>query len=154
MNASNRQSKLKKLTAAQKGYIAGIFDGEGYLYITGEEYDESASSKIRVRMTDRCVLKHLRRITGIGTLTSYWPGQRRKDGGKKKQVFEWGIFKRVDVRDVLMKVRPFLVLKRKHAALLLDFDHLKDQGACHGIEVVRIRKALSISNTKGRVVNF
>ena len=162
MDASVMRSKLKRLTPAQKGYIAGIFDGEGYLYVT--EHAGHAFSRIRVRMTDLSVLRHLKIITGIGTISGYQPNQKRKDGGQKKHVFEWGLFKRVEVRDILRAVRPHLVLKRKHADVLLNFEHLKDQGAGHGYEVERARKAIAKLTTRstartqavssGKWVNF
>lgn len=144
MNAENKTSKLKKLSPCDKGYIAGILDGEGHLYVIGA-YRESSYSRVRVRMTDKCVIDHLIKITGVGLRSAYMPTQLRKDGKPRRKVYEWTVARRTDVRDLLKAVFDHLVLKKKQAAALLELESLKDQGAAsgRGYEAERIRRVIA-----------
>lgn len=144
-------SKMKKMTEAQRGYIAGILDGEGHLYISGE-FEGVCVGRIRVRITDECVVTALVRMTGIGSTTSHIPSQRRKDGEEKKRVYEWTLIKRMDVRALLESVMPYLVLKAMRARCLLELESLKDQGVASGHDVRRLIDKMSVEQTryKGR----
>jgi hypothetical protein len=141
MYAGDKRSNIKEMNDGQKGYIAGIFDGEGHFYIRGE-YEGAVHSAIRVRVTDSCITSYLRKVTGLGTICSYMPKQRRVNGEKKREIFEWAVRTRVGVRDLLNAVLPWLVLKKRRAYLLLELEQLKDQGINNGKEVARIRAAI------------
>lgn len=132
-----RESRVKTLTDGQRGYVAGILDGEGHLYIRGE-YEGACYSRIRVRITDEILVRHLRKITGIGTISSHLPSQRRKDQGARKTIYEWNIGNRADVRMLLIQVLPYLTIKARRARWLLEFESLKDQGVGQGVEVRRL----------------
>lgn len=142
MDASRKVSKLKKLSEAEKGYVAGIMDGEGHFYMTGPSQG-IAYSRVRVRVTDQCIIKYLKQITGIGSVYEQRPSQRRKDGEEKRLVYEWTVIKRADVRELLQTIHPYLILKKKNAGLLLELESLKDQGAANGIDCERIKTAIA-----------
>lgn len=141
-----RKSKLKPLSEAQKGYIAGLLDGEGHLYIRGE-YEGACYSRIRIRITEESVVKFLVKITGIKNVCSHMPSQRRKDGGFKKRVYEWQVGNREDVRQLLINVMPYLIIKADHAKWILEFESLKDQGVGNGAAVRDLIDKISAKQT-------
>ncbi len=106
-----RDSKLKPLSEGHRGYIAGVLDGEGHLYIRGE-YEGACYSRVRVRITDESIVDFLLEITGIGSICSHMPSQRRKDGGDKKRVYEWQIGNRSEVKQLLIAVLPYLIIHK------------------------------------------
>ena len=137
-----KETKLKTLTEAQKGYLAGMLDGEGHLYIRGE-YEGSAYGVVRVRITADKAVAHLHEITGIGTVNSYVPKQRRKDGGEKRRVYEWIVQSRYDVHALLKELEPYLVIKKEQAKILLEAGNLALQGICNGIEYEVLRNRIA-----------
>ena len=130
------------MTEAQKGWIAGMLDGDGHLYIwrgtNGRCY-----SRVRVRITDEIAVKYLVKITGVGTVNASIPSQKRSDGSDKKTVHEWGVFRRPDTKDLLIAIKDYLVVKRKSAEILLRLEFLKDQGLHAGSDIERLKKELS-----------
>ena len=147
MNASKKKSAVRRMADSECGYVAGMLDGDGQLYVAAE-YEGVGYSRVRVRVTDECIVKHLKKITGVGLLSSRVPNQRRLDGGPKKCVYEWTVVRRADIRDLLKVVYPHLVLKKKNAGLLLELELLKDQGICNGFELKRIRDGISANSTR------
>jgi len=142
MDASRYGSKLKKLSDAEKGYIAGIIDGESHLYVTAFQ-SNTHYSRIRTRITDKCITDYLRKTTGVGVVSVHQPKQLKKDGSQKKLVYEWTVFKRVDVRELLKAVMQYLVLKKQHAKYILELESLKDQGIATGYDCERIKHLIS-----------
>ena len=76
-----------------KAYIAGLFDGEGSLYILnvvlkrkrntiGKGYRTSNSLRLsmEITMTDESVLRWVHEVLGVGTLTKKPRKGKRKDG--------------------------------------------------------------------------
>lgn len=140
-----KKSKLRQLSESEKGYVAGILDGEGHFYVTSH-YEGTSFSRIRVRITEKCVTDYLTKITKIGRVSSYIPKGRRKDGGPKKKIYEWTVGRRVEVRDLLLAIKPYLVLKKAHADLLLELESLKDQGSLGHEDVLWIKGEISKRN--------
>jgi hypothetical protein len=96
-------------------YLAGFLDGDGSIYVRAKPNDsyrfgyqiaptiaffQSATSK---SFMDLC--KQIQ----YGTI------RLRKDG-----IYEFTISKQEDIRDLLSKVGPYLVLKREQAKLMID----------------------------------
>ena len=140
-----KESALRQMSEAQKGYIAGILDGEGHLYIRGH-YEGTSYSRIRVRMCDKSVISYLAKTTRVGTVTSYIPNGRRKDGGPKRVIYEWTLGKRLDARDFLLAVMPHLIVKKRHAQLLLELESLKAQGSLGHEDVQWLKSEISKRN--------
>lgn len=125
-----------------KGYIAGIIDGEGNLYIA-KAHESTFSAKVRVRMTDKNTVNHLKLLTGLGNVNMSLPKQKCKDGSDKRPIWEWCVARREEILSLLTEIKPYLKTKSKHAEILLELESLKTQGIKNGNEVLTLRNELS-----------
>ena len=136
-----RETKMLKITDGEAGYLAGIIDGEGSLYVR-KEYEGSTHTVIRVRITDEKLSKWIHAKTGIGAVHSYQPNQRRKDGLAKKRVWEWAVLNRADVEAFLNKIEPWLIIKKESAYILKEVESLKLQGIFNGEPMRELKERL------------
>ena len=97
-------------------YIAGLFDGEGGIYIT-QKIDKRFSKGILVRNircqvanTHKGVLINLQKIFG-GTI-------RLKN---HKRGFTWEIAGQKNVLDFLNKIYPYLIIKKEQVKLAIQY---------------------------------
>jgi hypothetical protein len=100
-------------------YVAGIVDGEGYIGIaktkkTGSMRSTRYAGVLIVGNTSRRLIEELVGAFGVGSV-SY-----RRGGERTKGCFLWAIQSR-NARDVLARVRPYLVIKRAQAELVIEF---------------------------------
>ncbi len=120
---------MKKLTKEQGAYIAGIIDGEGTISITihpqktKSGVGEQILHKVAVSNTDKRLLHWLVDATGLGQVKSVsMPRQttlERFDAAKIKPLFIWGLWAN-GIRELLPEIIPYLVIKHRHAELMLD----------------------------------
>lgn len=137
-----RLTKMLKITDGEAGYIAGIMDGEGHMYVR-KEYEGSTHTVIRVRITSKPLVDWLIKTTGIGSICSYVPKQRKQDGGEKRKVYEWCLMNRADVEALVSKIEPWLIIKREHAFIIREVEALKRQGVCNGQGMKDLKERLS-----------
>lgn len=90
---------MRKCDAA---WLAGVIDGEGCVH---ERKDGNV--ELSITQNDRRLLYHVRRVTGLGHIT-------RDDRSNK-----WRVYARENVRYVLAKTLPFLILKKNKARRIL-----------------------------------
>lgn len=103
-------------------YIAGLFDGEGSLYIT-----ETLQVRLSITNTYRPVLDALAREFG-GTVTKC-----ANNGTRKRNCFVWQLCdERMSV--LLETIQPFLVIKSGHASIAL-LTIKERSGKCPGVVV-------------------
>ena len=101
----------KRLTVSDYGYLAGIIDGEAYLYAcTG---GGKHRVRIRVRMCDEIVIEWLH--VRFGGRRSTWQPQ----GGRLQ--YEWCVSSHPDVKRILDDVLSYLVAKPQRAQLMLTW---------------------------------
>lgn len=138
----SRETKMLKITDGEAGYIAGIMDGEGHMYVRSE-YEGSTHTVIRVRITNKDLVDWLITKTGLGSIAGYVPKQRRKDGGEKRKVYEWCITNRADVEALVSRIEPWLIIKKKHAYIIREVESLKKQGVFNGQGMQDLKDSLS-----------
>ena len=90
-------------------WLAGIFEGEGSLTQCGAG---SKTFQLRIKMTDKDVLERVLSIAGCGTLL---PVKVYKE--HHKPTWQWSISARKDVTNVLLRLLPFLGLRRTYKVL-------------------------------------
>lgn len=137
-----RTTKMKNISDGEAGYIAGIMDGEGHMYVR-KEYEGSTHAIIRVRITSKSLADWLHSTTGVGSVCHYVPSQRRKDGNEKKRVYEWCVMNRADVEAVVVRIEPWLIIKKEHAFIIREVEALKQQGVFNGAGMADLKSRLS-----------
>ena len=107
------------MNQSQKGYVAGIIDGEGYIGI------QDNGRQIRIVVTSTCeeLLSKLATITGLGYYARCSP---RKDRSRVP-AWQWFCFGQNAVT-VLRKIHSLLIIKHEQASLVLRFaNYLKSR---------------------------
>ena len=99
-------------------YLAGIIDGEGHFQASAKSHGQG----IRVSVIDEEL---------IAWLHANFPNTNRYLGGRTKtgnQVYTWFAERRSVVRELLLSIMPYLVIKRKQAEAMLELhDHLDNR---------------------------
>jgi len=115
---------MKELTQFELGYVAGIVDGEGCISIMrrvarrsyGTYHDFTVHVTVGTTTFELCE----RLMQWVGGKT-YYPHEIR--GNRKPQAY-WVITRRGEVRDFLLALQPYLLIKKEQAKLALEFCQL------------------------------
>ena len=114
---------MNTLTEAQKGWIAGIIDGEGYvgLCISRSLNRPRAYYKPRVsvRMTDMHTIETLVALTGLGHIRL-----SSSQGSGSKAIWDWKLSSRPDIIQLLGFVVTYMVTKKPQATTLLGYCYI------------------------------
>lgn len=113
---------MLNLTDAEKGYIAGIIDGEGCLTLRHQNNQRSYYATIQVSNTDFALVAYLMRITGYGRISTL------AMSGNRKIAYKWQVTVAAHIYEILDAVKPFLVIKEERAELLYKLRTIKSQG--------------------------
>lgn len=102
-----------KLTDAEKGYLAGLFDGEGCVgyyrrYTKGISYH---SASLHICSTDLRAIEWVATKVGYGNVTS-------TQNGTRKVAYSWQLCNKPQVEEVLKMIRPYLIIKADQADAL------------------------------------
>jgi hypothetical protein len=97
-------------------YLAGIFDGEGTIYIGLMTDKRRTFLKIGITNTDLNLMKWL--IENFGG--SYRSEARRN----YRLIYRWGPKGKNNREKFLLGVLPYLIIKREQALLALEFDRM------------------------------
>ncbi len=107
---------MKSLSSIQKAYIAGFLDGDGSVYVRlkpnlSYRYGFQVAPYIILFQSskDRSKFEEICSLIGLGYI------RERKDG-----ILEYTINKMDDIKKFLLAVKPFVILKRKQVALMID----------------------------------
>jgi hypothetical protein len=104
---------MKGLSDAQKGYLAGIIDGDGSIALC-ERYRGNLYTHIypvlTVANSDFEIAKYCHEVTCVGGV---WTS--------RKSAYQWQVSRQKDVEDVIIAIKDFLVGKKRQAELVLEF---------------------------------
>lgn len=103
------------------GYLAGLIDGDGYIYICPEKsLRKYPRSKVTIVITssDRKFLEQIRDQLKSGGI--YDRGEKDFHKYSSKTTYNYMINKREDVCRILEGVLPYLILKKEIAQQALD----------------------------------
>jgi deoxycytidine triphosphate deaminase len=104
-----------KLSDMQRGYIAGLVDGQGYVGILPPNSDGYQAARLAFSSPNRPLLENVRSMIGTGQLGEL--------SGQRTTGFQLVITRPADIQYVLSQVFPYLTDKQSAAAAVLD--HLK-----------------------------
>jgi len=93
-------------------YVAGFFDGEGSLHIDRHK----STVQIRIDNTFRRAVQEIRSFVGCGTISN-----RGRAKPHYKDRFRLTISNHVDVLRILQGMRPYLIVKRRAAEVMIGY---------------------------------
>lgn len=97
-----RYKKVRKLSIAERAYLAGIIDGEGSITLTVKQKGGTRHLVISVSNTDKALLGYLRKIIGAGKLIN-----KRSYKSHHRPAYTYSIWNR-QALTVLRQVAPYL----------------------------------------------
>ena len=110
--------KYQKLTVEEIAYIAGFFDGEGYLGIAD---NQGLRLIVSISNTKFEILHWLKDLFGGSIYV------RQRSGSNHKPIHIWTIVSR-EATLFLCQIQPYLRMKDEVAQLGIDFQNTKDWG--------------------------
>jgi hypothetical protein len=138
-------SKIKRLTEVEVAYLAGLIDGEGCISMT-KDLHASGDRKVRYRV-------HLAVATTTSQILVDWlirklkpmkNGLNRKRENPKHATAYSVRLSEVPAEELLNRVRPYLVIKRRHADLFLRYRKIQEFSCnnrkAHRYQIKSIRK--------------
>jgi hypothetical protein len=113
---------MLKLTQSQLAYLAGFIDGDGSIYVrlkpnNGYRYGFQIAPYIILFQSAKDEVN----FTKICNLLNCGYLRRRKDG-----ILEYTIGRREQISELIEKIKPYLILKRKQADLIEKILKLKN----------------------------
>lgn len=104
------------------GYLAGILDADGTIFIRNQGGRDRASVRVQVGQKDRAVVDRLHALFQVGTRTQVEANKTQVlNGVEYKQTMEWWITGATwEVRWLLRGALPYLTLKKELAVQALE----------------------------------
>lgn len=92
------------MTEAEIAWLAGIIEGEGSIY-----WDKRSKNSVRisVSMTDEDVVRRIHALVGVGAVSV-----KTRPTVTGKLVYRWDAGHKLEVRPLLVSVRPWMGLRR------------------------------------------
>jgi hypothetical protein len=113
------QGNLKELTEGNYAYLAALVDGEGSLYIE-KFYNKYYKPYIEIANTNVNLIHYIQMLTNIGSIYN------RITNSIHKNRYRWFPYIH-QMKDFLIKVRPYLKIKYQQCDLLLEYFQLKGE---------------------------
>lgn len=115
----------------ERGYISGIIDGEGYLGINRIKRKSNFRGfvyrpTLEIGNVDPQLVEYLSNITGCGfTGGPYSKRSKNRDRSNERPYYKYVVYSR-PLRDLLKILLPYLLLKRRQAEIIIEFQSLMD----------------------------
>ncbi len=106
--------KARKMTVAERAYLAGIIDGEGCIVATRHKRP-TASWRLQVVNTDMGLLEWCIEVTGVGSITTHTHDTNFK---RNFTVYTWACYS-AKAASVLRQIIPYMIIKRAKAEIAL-----------------------------------
>jgi len=108
---------MSKLTPQ---YIAGLFDGEGWISLrpqSQKRYLSSITIHIGIGMTNSIILKFHKKFGGYLNISP--------ETEKHKKCYKWSLGTKKQIKKFLTIIYPYLIVKKEQAKIMLKFIDLK-----------------------------
>ena len=149
---------MRSLTNVEKGYIAGIVDGEGWIGLVNRtdrrnKDNINCQAYLMIGSTDKRLLDYLVKVTGLGHISKKYYAKDNKYAQNRKP--SWLLrFSPNSMRDLLPLIIPYLIIKRRQAEIALEYLKMTKQG-CHRsnedrIKISKLYNEIKALNKKGR----
>lgn len=133
---------LEDMSEGQLGWMAGVLDSDGSLMILTEKRKTLYYlARITVTNTDKRMLNTILSWTGLGTIIEH-----KQPKENWAPCWSWHCQTNAGILLVLLKVLPYLVIKKEQARTLIQFCALKLARKCDNperlyLEMKRLKKA-------------
>ena len=136
-------SKILKDTEA--AYAAGIFDGEGSVYVSSGRALANGEKQFFL-----CVSINNTNEEMIRLMQNWFGGSisRTAETGNRKGLWRLRMYSRV-ARNFLTTVRPYLTIKHRQADLAIEFQNGIEKGALTEAMKLELKTSISAFNQKG-----
>jgi hypothetical protein len=140
------------LSEAEKGYLAGIIDGEGTLRVM-RSLKKWYAPFIQITNTNEALMEWLQQLLGTQGYGRIYHDKCRKLPNHKTK-FVYNIASVQGVKQILDQIAPLLVIKKEQAKLLLEFIAMKEEKADYGVlpREKEIFEELTKLNRRGVIV--
>ncbi len=112
---------MKELSSEKKSYLAGFLDGDGSIYV---RLKPNVTYRFGFQMIAYVAFfqsaKHREEFERVCNLISFGQMRLRKDG-----ILEYTISKQEEIKEFLLEIKDYLVMKRPQAELVLEVMKLK-----------------------------
>lgn len=114
---------MRVLTEWQLAWLAGFIDGEGCLGI----YERNGRADVLLRVTSTCltVIDFIHTLTGVGSVFTATPGAKSLGSLPQKG---WAITGWCQMRELMIELLPYLLVKAPQARMMLEFCNDKFSG--------------------------
>jgi len=149
-----RPRSIGELTPDKRAYLAGFIDGEGTITVSVKKFNANPKHGgspltpiITITNTNKEIIDHFHAIL-YGSTIKIHNGINPHD----KDVWVLQIAKLMDVKALLEQIMHHLIIKRKHAKLLLEFCNLRlnDKWIRYNPRLFEIAKEIRKLNRKGK----
>jgi hypothetical protein len=118
--SKKEETHVKELSEAEKGYLAGLIDGEGTISI-GKKNNKTGrlgftlTPSVSIANTNEGVIRYCQSLIG----GRVYKGRRRKPNHRTK--FTLRVHRHTEIMKILEQVYPYLRIKKKNAELLMKY---------------------------------
>ena len=113
----------KTISATKRAYLAGLLDGDGSIYV---RLKPNSDYKYGFQISPHVVFfqsaKEAASFKKVSKILNYGYVRKRKDG-----ILEHNISKKKEIVEFLNLVKPYLILKRRQAELMLEILEKKER---------------------------
>lgn len=95
-------------------YTAGIVDGEGYISVTPHSACNTYTPVVKVTSVDKVLTDFL--LENLGGYV-----YKREFKGNQRPAYSWEIKNKKPVKKFLTPIRPYLLIKRRQADLVIEY---------------------------------
>lgn len=118
------------------GWLAGIVDGEGSIFLTRHHKTEFRAPTISITNSSKTIIAEIVRITGINSVS-----KQKKYKAHHKQCYLWKTSYRKAI-EIIKLVEPYLIdeKKKKRAQYLLNYDAVSSRNGKYSKELLSKRR--------------
>lgn len=154
LGLSNRTAEVRRLSAFEKGWIAGLIDGEGTLTV---HRGIGVHPRLIIGNTSLELVERIKKVIGAGHISK----NVKKQSGHHRPCWVYELSAR-PLGPLLEQVGHHLIIKREHAGILLRVIGINKQFAggkskfkddISRIELQRCSDRLRLINTKGKSIS-
>lgn len=109
---------MLKLTESQKGYVAGIIDGEGSISIHKDSRGNWYTPRIHVGNTDEKMIDYLLILLGGN---KHNLKERYYNNKLLKPQYAWYTTNTIEIIEILINISVYLITKKSKALLMVQF---------------------------------
>jgi hypothetical protein len=153
-------SKIKTIDLLewQKGYIAGLIDGEGSFLAIPQMKRNAFGFEITIANTNKAALEEIQKFVGFGKVYQDRPAPNIEYYLTRKMGYKYRIYKIGEILPIIEQIKPYLFIKKKQAIILEQMindiiqnklDYGKRNGYLHKASTWKLFDELKVLNMKG-----